>query len=109
MAASSKAVRWRQRAAAGVSRSSVPSCARAVIIEHCLVGSTVTAARFGRERDGRRWRKSPVINQFRKRRNVRIGTVDGIDHDRLVFGYFSQNDLAPHEFAAGNLTLLQRH
>jgi hypothetical protein len=51
--------------------------------------------------------EAAVIDQFRERWNVGIRTVDGVDQDGLIFGYSFPDDFAPHQFAAGNLSLLE--
>src|ERR1017187_137270 len=57
---------------------------------------------------GLRW-QAPVIDQFRERWDVGIRTVNGVDQDGLIFGDLFANDFSSHQFAAGNLSLLEWH
>src|ERR1700722_16279461 len=54
------------------------------------------------------WREATVVNEIGERWNVGVGTIDGVDHDGLIFRRSFQDHFAAHQFATGNLPLLQR-
>jgi hypothetical protein len=54
-------------------------------------------------------RQTPVVDQFRERWDVGIRTVNGVDHDGLIFRHGFQDNFATHQFAAGDLSLLERN
>jgi len=51
--------------------------------------------------------ETAVVNQFGKRRDIRIRTINGIDHYRLILGHGFPDDFTTHQFAAGDLSLLE--
>src|SRR6202158_4253086 len=108
---SSKACCWRTLAAAGVSRSNDSSCWPGLFIEERIPLSSVVPAgtSFGGARNRRVRRQTPVVDQLRERWDVGIRTVNGVDHDGLIFRHGFQDKFATHQFAAGDLSLLERN